>query len=167
MSDLREQLLKAGLVSAKQVRKAKHEERVHRKEVGHEGLESERAERDQALRQEQEEKRRQDQEREAARKIELAEQEAANALARRIQTGWMRDATGGNRRYYFLAEGGRITYLDLNDQAARRVQSGTAAIVLTLGAVRGEFCLVDGNTAASLAKDNPQIICHWNRGNSR
>jgi uncharacterized protein len=167
MSDIREQLLKAGLVSAKQVRQAKHQERVHRKEVGQEGLEAEKASREKAILAEEEERRRQDRELEEARMARLAEDEAARALTGSIQAGWIRDATGGNRRFYFVTEGVRITYLDLNDQAVRRLLSGSAAIVVTLGAARGEFCVVDGTTAAGLARDHAEVLRYWNRASTR
>jgi uncharacterized protein YaiL (DUF2058 family) len=167
MSDLREQLLKAGLVSPKQVRQARHEDRVHRKEVGHEGLEAERADREREQARDQEEKRRRDQEREEERRQRQADEERAQALARRIQAGWVREATGGNRRFYFVVEQGRITYLDLTDQAVRRLLSGSAAIACTRGAVRGEYCVIDANAAASLARDHGEVLCFWNRISER
>lgn len=167
MSDLREQLLKAGLVSPKQVRQAKHEERVRRKEVGHEGLEAERVERERLAREAEEAQKRRDQDIEKARLLRLAEEEKTQALVRRIQAGWLRDATAGNRRYYFVVQGERITYLDLADQAVRRLATGSAAIVSSHGAARGEYCLVDVATANSLSRDHADVIVFWNRGQNR
>jgi uncharacterized protein len=163
MSDLRDQLLKAGLVSSKQVRQAKHQERVHRKEVGQDGLQAERSQRERAAEEARQEKRRLDREREEARRRHREEEERAEALARRIRAGWIRDATAGGRRFYFVVEEGRITYLDLSDQAVRRLQAGSAAILSSLGAVRGEFCVVDAGAAGSLARDHPEAIRFWNR----
>ena len=45
MGDLRDQLKKAKLLSDKKARQLAHEERVHRKKVGREGLEKEQSER--------------------------------------------------------------------------------------------------------------------------
>jgi len=163
MSDLREQLRKAGLVSAKQVRQAKHQERIRRKEVGQEGIEKDKADRESAFRREQEERRRRDQKIEEARKLRQAEEERILGLQNRIRAGWIREATAGARRFFFLAAEGRITYLDLADQAMRRLQNGSAAIVESRGAVRGEHCLVDASTAASLFRDHPEIVRQWNR----
>jgi len=167
MSDLREQMLKAGLVNAKDVKQAKHQDRVHRKEVGHEGIQAERQKTEQEFRQEQEARRRAAQQAEAERKRRAAEEEREAALRRRIRSGWMRDATGGNSRFFFVCDGVRITYLDLADQAVRRLHSGTAAIVSSQGAVRGEFCVVDGPTAASLLRDHREVILYWNRAAPR
>ena len=60
MADLRDQLRKAGLVSDKEVRQAKHRERLHAAEVGHEGIEAEKQEELRRLRDLDEERRRTD-----------------------------------------------------------------------------------------------------------
>jgi hypothetical protein len=167
MSDLRDQLLKAGLVSQKQVRQAKHQDRLQRKELGQQGQADQKAESDRRFQEEREEKRRRDREREEAQRRARAEEEKAQALSGRIKAGWVRDATGGSRRFFFLADAARITYLDLTDQAVRRLLAGAGAIVKSCGAARGEFCVVDGNTAVSLSRDHPEVIRFWSRGNER
>lgn len=167
MGDLREQLRKAGLVSAKQVKQAKHQDRVHRKDVGREGLEEEKRRQEEEVRQEREEKRRQDQDLERARAEERRREEESTRLLRRIQAGWVREATGGGRRFFFEAGEGRITYLDLNDGAVRRLLSGGGAIVETRGAVRGEFCVVDGATATALRRDHADVVRYWSRPEER
>ncbi len=167
MSDLRDQLLKAGLVSGKQVRQAKHQDRVHRKEVGREGIEAERAATDREFVAQQEQRRLRDRAREEARRRELAATERLLALQSRIRTGWIREATAGSRRFFFVVADGRITYLDLSDDAARRLQSGRAAVVDAAGIVRGEHCVVDGATALSLSRDHPELIRFWNRAAER
>jgi uncharacterized protein YaiL (DUF2058 family) len=167
VSDLREQMLKAGLVSGKQVRQAKHQERVHRKEVGREGIEAERAAADREFQARQEEKRLRDREREEARRISQAALERVLALQSRIRSGWIREATAGGKRFFFVVDGGRITYLDLSDDAARRLQFGRAAVVDSHGVVRGEYCVVDANTALALCRDHPELIRFWNRSAER
>jgi uncharacterized protein YaiL (DUF2058 family) len=163
MSDLREQLRKAGLVSDKQVRQAKHQERIHRAEVGQQGLQEERAQRGEEFRKEQEEQRRKDQLLEESRRHQRAEEDRLQLLRNRIRAGWIREATGGARRFFFVAGGGRITFLDLTDQAVRRLQGGSAAIIESRGAVRGDYCVIDGQTAASLSRDQADILRLWNR----
>lgn len=167
MSDLRDQLRKAGLVNDKQLRAAKHQDRLHRQEVGHQGLQSERTEAEEAFRRRQEEQKRLDREHEEARRQEQAERQRIDALRTRVRGGWLREATSGARRFYFVVDGGRITYLDLSDGAIRRLSGGSAAIVETRGAVRGEFCVVDGNAAQALAREHPEIIRFWNRAPAR
>jgi uncharacterized protein YaiL (DUF2058 family) len=167
LSDLREQMLKAGLVSGKQVRQAKHQERVHRKDVGPEGIEAERAAADREFLARQEEMRLRDREREETRRRSQAAQEQILALQSRIRAGWIREATSGNKRFFFVVDGGRITYLDLSDEAARRLSFGRAAVVDGHGAVRGEYCVVDPKTALALSRDHPELIRFWNRSAER
>jgi uncharacterized protein YaiL (DUF2058 family) len=161
MSDLRDQLRKAGLVSDKQVRRAKHEERVHASQVGHEGLEAERRAEEARLRAEAEERRRADKARAEEQKRRQEETEAHDRLAALIRGGWIREATAGSRRFFFETRTGRITFLDLSDTAVRRLSMGRAAIVETCGIVRGEFCVVTDKAATGIRQAQPEIIRLW------
>ncbi len=161
MSDLRDQLRKAGLVSDKQVRRAKHEERLHASEVGHKGIEAERLAEEERLRAEAEERRKADKARAEELKRRQAESEAHDRLAATIRGGWIREATAGSRRIFFETRTGRITFLDLSDSAVRWLSSGRAAIVETCGFVRGEFCVVTDRSAATIRQDRPEIIRLW------
>ena len=167
MSNLRDQLLKAGLVSAKQAKQAAHQERVHRKEVGHEAIEAERRMREEAHRRDAEEKKQHDRAVEEARRAEQVEAAKRDAVKLRIQGGWIKDATAGDRRFFFVAQGERITFLDLNERAMKRLQQGGAAIVETCGVVRGEHCVIEATAAEALESDHREIIRFWNRGSSR
>lgn len=164
MSDLRKQLRKAGLVSKKQLRQAKHQERVHASEVGREGLVAEREEKEKRLRAEEEARRRSQRKQQEERKRAEAEKGAASRLERVIQSGWIREATAGSRRFFIQTASGRITYLDLSDTAARRVTDGSAAIIETEGVVRGEFCVVVARAAEEIRQLRPELIQFWNRG---
>jgi hypothetical protein len=158
MADFRDQLKKAGLLSEKQARQAKHQERLHAAQVGHSGIEAERraaeekdlaeaAARKEADRKRAEEQRQQ--EREAA---------AAQRLGQLIRGGWIREATAGSRRFFFITRSGRIGFLDLSDIAARRLAMGAAAIVETQGLVRGEYCVVSERAATELAHLQPEMV---------
>jgi uncharacterized protein YaiL (DUF2058 family) len=164
MSDLRDQLRKAGLVSDKQVRRAKHEERVHATQVGHEGIEAEKRAAEERLRAEAEERRQADKARAEEQKRRQAEAEERERLATLIRGGWIREATAGSRRFFFETRTGRITFLDLADSSARRLASGRAAIVESCGFVRGEFCVVTDKAAAGIRQAHPEIIRVWSEG---
>jgi uncharacterized protein YaiL (DUF2058 family) len=164
MSDLRDQLKKAGLVSDKQVRQAKHQERVHASEVGHKGLEAERIAEEERLRTQSKARRLADQIREEERKHREQEDSAGKRLFQLIRGGWIREATAGSRRFFFATSSGRISYLDLTDVAARRLISGSGAIVETCGQVRGEHCVIDDRTASEIAKLRPELILFRSRG---
>lgn len=168
MADMREALLKAGLVSKKDTKQARHQERVHRKEVGREGVEQERRERDAAFQSEQAEKRRQDQERASAqREQEMEASRAASAtsshgqLQALIRSGVQTHAHGGNRRFFFIVEDGRITFLDLTDSGVRALQDRRAAIVDAMGARSETYCVVDEATASALRERDPLVVKFW------
>jgi len=164
MSDLREQLRKAGLASEAQIRQAKHQERLHAAEVGHKGLEAERQAEDVRLRAESKARKETDRTREEDRKRREQEEQARERLSRVIRGGWLREATAGSRRFFFAAPSGRISFLDLSDVAVRRLTSGSAAIIETLGLVRGEHCIVGDRAASEIAQLSPEIIVFRSRG---
>jgi hypothetical protein len=164
MSDLREQLRKAGLASDAQIRQAKHQERLHATEVGRKGLEAERLAEEERLRAEVKARKAADRIREEERKRREQEEEARERLSVLIRGGWMREATAGSRRFFFEAPSGRISFLDLSDVAVRRLMSGTAAIIETLGLVRGEHCVVGDRAATEIAQLRPEIVVFRSRG---
>lgn len=163
MADIREQLRKAGLVNDKQVRRAKHEERLRAAEVGREGLAAERAAEEERLRREAEARRQADRAREEEARRRAAEEAQTHKLGQSIRGGWIRDATAGARRFFFVTPSGRISFIDLSDMAARRVVTGGAAIVQTLGHVRGEYCVVTDRAASEIEKLAPATVLFWNR----
>lgn len=164
MSDLREQLRKAGLASAAQVRQAKHQERLHAAEVGRKGLEAERLAEEARLREETKARKAADRAREEERKRCERDAEIRDRLAQLIRGGCMREATAGSRRFFFATPSGRISYLDLSDVAVRRLISGSAAIIETMGHVRGDYCVVGDRAASELAQLRPEIIVFRSRG---
>ena len=91
MSDLRKQLRKAGLVTDKQLRQAKHKARVHASEVGREGITAEKRAEEERLRAEQEERKRAGRERQEERKLRKQETTAGQRLTHVIQSGWIRE----------------------------------------------------------------------------
>lgn len=160
MSDLREQLRKAGLASDAQVRQAKHQERVHASQLGHKGLEAERLAEEERLRAEAKARKAADRIREEEHRRREQEEEGRERLSHAIRGGWMREATAGSRRFFFATSSGRISFLDLSDIAVRRLASGSAAIVETLGSVRGDYCVVGERAAKEIAQLRPESIVY-------
>jgi uncharacterized protein len=163
MADIRDQLKKAGLLSEKQARQAKHQERLHATEVGFKGLQAEREAEE--ARQRAEAAARKEADRKLVEEKKQREQEEAltQQFARSLRGGWIRDATAGSRRFFFPARTGRISFLDLSDTAARQLAIGAAAIVETRGLVRGDYCVVHDRAAAEIARAEPETIRFWNR----
>lgn len=157
MGDMREALRKAGLVSSKQARQSQHQERVRRKQLGHEGLEAEEQERERQARLEQEQQRARDQEVERARQTRKESAEQSFDPAGMIASGLIPGAAGA-KQYFFTLSSGRITYLEVSDGAHKALQTGNAAIVESLGAVRSQFCVVTAQTAQVLRQHRPELV---------
>lgn len=149
MGDFREQLLKAGLVSAEQVRQAeapKPPPRPPGKGGGDRGRDSGRP---------------------AARapggptSSEGGEPIQPQKVA---QAGRLEGRFRGGRRWYYVSRRGAVPYLEVNDDAVGRLESGQAAIVESPS---GEVWLVDGDSARALASDERSGGRDWVRSWSR
>jgi uncharacterized protein YaiL (DUF2058 family) len=162
MSDLRDQLRKAGLISDKQARQAKHKERVHADEVGREGLAEEKRREQEQRRGERQEKKQADRRREKDRLHKQRSETSDQRIQQVIRSGWIRDATIGSRRFFFPTRTGRITYLDLSEPATRKLLTGKAAIVETMGSVYGAFCVVSDKDATLIKQLDRDLIRFWN-----
>lgn len=129
MGDLRDQLKKAKLLSKKEARRLAHEQRQHRAEVGREGLESERKDRQDQLREiraeGREQSRRQQAEVEAARTA-MAERAACQQI---LDTQAQSPEPGGRGRWFFALDDGRLPSLLLNEKQRRLVEARSLAIV--------------------------------------
>ena len=115
MANLGDAFKKAGLISAKDHRRQKHEQRVRRKEVGREGLLDEEA------RAEEERLRRREEQRGQAREVEKARQAALQAAAARaraldlLRSHAIVPAGRGTRRWHYVDadRSGAVAALDL------------------------------------------------------
>ncbi len=159
MSDsLRDQLLKAGLVSEKQARQAAHAQRVDRKQQGRQGVEAEREQRKHKVEAEQQAKRESDRARESARRERVLDRETENRLRQTIASGRL-EKTRGPRRFYFVTRDDRLPCLEVTDDVAQRLERGGAAITES---PEGEWSIVDGDTARRVAEIDPAWLRVWN-----
>ncbi len=162
MGDMKDALRKAGLASQKQIRQVEHAGRVHRTNVGAEGLAAEHSAREAELRAEQEQKRAADR----TRQRELQAQREAEARHTRVEAllreGNLMAREGGPRRFYFARSSGQIHFLDVSPGLVRRLQMGDAAIVDASGVLPTDFIAISGKAAHELRLiDRERILC-WN-----
>ncbi len=158
---LKDQLVKAGLVSAKQARQAEHRERVEHKQ-------SDQAPRAapagaEEVRREQEAQRERDRLLNRERLAQQAEQER-RAQERDRRHAWIEAAFREGRiehwsgvRGYCFTDGTRIESLAVSDDAARRLQEGRAAIVRTEDP-RAPYTLLHAAQALRLMEVAPERI---------
>ncbi len=128
MGNLRDQLKKAKVLSEKEARRLAHEERVKRKEVGREGLESEQAKRQREI----EAKRQAERERDRTRELESesarqAEAERAACLA--ILDNEAREPARGGAIWHFEVEGGFLPFFRTSETDRHQLASGTLVAV--------------------------------------
>lgn len=166
MSSLRDQMLKAGLVSEKDARQSAHHKRQQAKAAkAHPPpppAEEDAAAR--ALREQQAHDRDLNARAKAeaeARERELRERqhhEAAldKALREGVLHGWQ-----GNRDYHF-SDGGVVQRLRVTDEAARRLEAGKAAIVRLPGTAGG-YAVVVAGAAEQLRQADPARIATFHR----
>jgi uncharacterized protein YaiL (DUF2058 family) len=145
MSDLRDKLLKAGLVSAEQAKKV--EEDARKKQApprpgprqGGGGGGPRTAARE-----------------EASRESPVApSKEESQRLLKLAQTGKVDGKTRGNRRWYFVSRQGAVPYLELSEEAVQGLEQGTMAIAES---ERGEAWLVSRECATRLREGDPAWI---------
>jgi hypothetical protein len=162
VGDLSEELLKAGLISKKQFKQAKHDERVKKTKVGHEGLEKE--ERKRRGEQERREASRRDKDRKRVRGEQTAVEEKVTRARLKdvVKNGAVKSGVNGNRRFYFLTRDGKIPFLELNDEAARGLQFGDLAIVQIPDLKLERFVLLPKRTAAQVKEIEPELVRFWN-----
>ena len=163
MKNLKDQLLKAKLVSKKQVRKVEHQERERQKKLGRKGVQEEK----EHLRKEREEKERL-RKAEQQRQSQIRKQEEEALMARQRIAGLVAGANllesgAGPRRFHFVASDGSIPYLELSDDLVARLEKGTAAIVELSEGEEPRIFVVPPDVAKQLNLIDTDAVRFWNR----
>ncbi|MBK8974464.1 MAG: DUF2058 family protein [Planctomycetes bacterium] len=162
MSNLRDQLQKANLLSKKDARRLAHEERVHRKETGREGLEAERRERELELEQKRQQEREQDRDRQARLEAERKqEQERAACLA--ILANETTKPARGSTTWHFELPDGRLPALKLSEADRHQLQGGHLCIVRDRDVDALVFALLPAHLARRVHRTFPECVA-WAAG---
>ncbi|MEE8435309.1 MAG: DUF2058 family protein [bacterium] len=168
---LKEQMLKAGLITEQQAKRATHSQKVDSKKTGRKERErqSEQTRREQEAARQAERER--DKAREAGRGAERGREESERQSGHRHRSAvsapyreGLIEKWEGPRRYYYLRDG-RVDYLLVSDDIARRLENGQAAIVV--GEKNpGRPCLLNAGAAKKLSEAAPEriITFHGNPG---
>lgn len=149
MSSLRDQMLKAGLVSKKQARQSQHQRRVEKTKKGSRGLAEERAQKQAAVEQQQAKKRAQDKQREQARNERTDARNAQQRIGQIVAGGRKKLDDRGNRSFYFETRDGRVLYLSVSDQQQGDLVDGRLGIVES---PTGKVSVIDRETARRVAE---------------
>jgi uncharacterized protein YaiL (DUF2058 family) len=146
MQNLRDKLLKAGLVDKKQKTQADTQDRRDKKQKGAAELAAEEEARQRAFAEKQAAEAEARRQADLERAAERARHEDRGRV-RNICEHWaLRKPKPGDRRFYFTRRSGRIGHLMLNDELCEQLRIGALAIIerldddeqeLALGAARG------------------------------
>jgi hypothetical protein len=162
MTDMRDALRKAGAVNEKQLRQAKHGDRVHRKEAGVDGLAAEREQREAAFEAEQARQRREDAEREKAARARQEAEIRFGRLGQLVRAHDLSAQEAGPHRFYFVLPSAEVAFVDVSDALARRLTQGDVAIVDGAGVLERDFGLVPGKIAIEIGGIDRSRILLWN-----
>ncbi len=162
MADMRDALKKAGMVSDKQIRQTKHQDRVKRKELGLDGLEAERQKRDDRYREEQSKKKHTDKKTNLLKAASQVDLEKKTALKRIIKEENILAREGGNKRFYFQLPDGTIPFIEISPILGKRLAQGDAAIVDSEQILIDDFAVLSGKAAHQLSALEQERIIFWN-----
>lgn len=127
MGNLRDELIKKGVVSSKKAQQIAHKDRARKKKIGRGKVADERAAQEAARLARETSRRDEDRKRESVRRDEANQHEERHALIQLMRDHARHDLRGP-RRFHFVTRKRRIPFLEVNEQAARSLEHGELAI---------------------------------------
>jgi len=160
MQNLRDQLLKTGLITKGQKQQVEQDKRRERKQLKKgQADEIARAQQRQAYEAKLEAQRAADRQR-AAEQHELLEAKERLLRIRHIIDYWkLSEEPSGTRRCYFVTQNNRVKYLYVSEPMALQLSTGTLAIVEYPGEFEEpRYLLIEGDAAALVAHIDPTYV---------
>jgi uncharacterized protein YaiL (DUF2058 family) len=164
MPSLRDQLLKAGVITAKQKRQVDQQKRREQKQhkPGHVEEVAQTQQR-QAYEERLEAQRAADQQRAAVQRAHLEAREKCLQLRHIIDYWKVPVDSAGNRRWYFTTRDQTIKYLYVSGPTATQLGSGQLAIVEYPEGMDTPYVLIDHEAAELIAHVDPVYVRFHNR----
>ncbi len=160
MSNLRDQLKKANLLSSKDSKRLAHEERVHRTEVGREGVDQEQRARQQEIERVRALERSQTKAQQAQIEAERRNAEERAACEQILAQDVVRPGHG-RLRFFFETEEGFLPWLELSEVDFKRVLSSEFAIVRVGGRRTHDYRLLAVPAAKRVARLFQDRVVWW------
>lgn|GEM_PF-2506919 len=156
--DLRDKLLKAGLVDKKTKKRADHRARLKRTEDQKKGIDEEKEEEKKAREYEEKEekRRRQDKERERARHQKQLKRDKKYQALDLLQARMFLPKSSGPVAFNFVSRSGGIRKMQVTTGIAHDLKNGQLAIAQLPGGER--FGLVRRDVALQLLSDDPSLL---------
>lgn len=146
---LKDELLKAKLISKKQLKRLEHQDRVEKKQLGQGKLQGKKQQQLQAIEKKQQQKKQQDQQRAKREQEKRLNKEKLAQIRQIINQGKLQGHGAGNRKFYFVTRNGKIPFILVSDDLMRQLERGEMAIIEP-GDATDEFVVVDGHSANKL-----------------
>ncbi|MEZ5962329.1 MAG: DUF2058 family protein [Planctomycetota bacterium] len=157
---LRDQLQKAKLLSKKDAKRLAHEERVHRTEVGREGLEAEQRTRLDEITRAQDQDREQQRTQQAQSETERKAAEERAACDNILRQDVVRPGHG-RARFYFQVASGDLPWLEFSEVDHKRMLSGEFAVMRLGNPHSHDYGLLAVASAKRVARLFPERVAWW------
>ena len=128
MGDLRDELVKKGLVSSQRAKQLSHAEKARKKKLGKKEIKNLETRNQQQLREREQARREADRQREISRMGEQEQKELIHRLVQLLTDHKLTGRVHGPRRFYFVSRRSTIPFLELNEQTAKTLENGETAI---------------------------------------
>ena len=164
MGSLRDQLVKTGLADDKRARQLAHDEKARKNRLGRDGITAEQHAAEEERRARDEARRAADRARETERLKEAGEHEKLARAAQMLRDHALRDGIKGPRRFHFVTRERKIPFLELSEDAAKRLEAGGAAICEVPGSAPEEFVVVASDIARRLGESHAECVLFLSEG---
>lgn len=160
---LKDELLKANLISKKQIKQIEHEQRVEHKKLGREGVQEKKQQQQRVIEEQRKEKKTRDQQQAKAENEVRSDKEKQTRIEEVIRQGKIQQGVSGNRKFYFVWRGSKIFFISVNDSFIEKLERGGAAIVEQIQQPSGyvDFVVVNQQAAIQLLALQPDIVCFY------
>lgn len=162
MQNLRDQLLKAGVIDKKKKRHADRESKSERRKKGARTVAAEEQERAAAHEEKLAAQRNEARARDEQKKAERAASESLYRARDLVTKGIVRQGRRGNRRFHFVTRGGRIPFLTISEELALQLERGQVAIVEVPLEPVETFEVVERATANKLGETHGEFVLFVN-----
>ena len=153
---LKDELLKAKLISKKDLSRIEHEKRVEKKQLGKDGLKEKKKNKDKELQAKQREKQEKDKQIAQEKKQQQQEKDKKKRIEKIIEKGIVSD--NGPRKFYFIDKDNKIPFLMVSDDMSRKLTDGKAAIIQK----NRDFFIIDRESAEKLYKEKIDCLLFYN-----
>jgi uncharacterized protein YaiL (DUF2058 family) len=159
MQNLRDQLLKTGLISKGQKHQVEQDKRRERKQhkKGH-VEEASQAQQRQAYEARLEAQRSADRQRAATQRHQMEAQEKLLQIRHTIDYWQLPEESSGTRRWYFVARDNSVRYLYVSEPLALQLGTGALAIVERPDETEPRYVLVERDAAELVARVEPMYV---------